>query len=135
MNVKIDKSTLPKDGAKVKFLPDDGEWYEGMYDEREEMFTVGLEDSCGKWFYIWQVDEWHYLDGEPLNPIPQESGSILSLKVKSQEHGVIVLENEKGDTYTSKSEGLIDFLSGATLKGSGEDAVEQERLIKIIEDF
>ncbi len=33
------------------------------------------------------------------------------IKVEYPEHGMVILTNAKGDTYTSKSEELIDFVS------------------------
>ena len=41
----------------------------------------------------------------------QESEQVV-LKVKYLDHSTIQLTNESGDTYTSKSEELMDFLHG-----------------------
>ena len=35
---------------------------------------------------------------------------LVKMKIEYPEHGMVVLTNEGGDTYTSKSEELIDFL-------------------------
>ncbi len=36
---------------------------------------------------------------------------LVKMKIEYPEHGMVVLTNEGGDTYTSKSEELIDFLN------------------------
>ena len=41
--------------------------------------------------------------------------NLIKIKIEYPEHGMVVLTNEGGDTYTSKSEELIDFLHGVKL--------------------
>lgn len=41
----------------------------------------------------------------------QQEGRLRSVSVIFPEHDKIVLTNERGDTYTSKSEELIDFFT------------------------
>lgn len=55
MEIKIDKSTLPKDGDKVKFLIRD-EWYSGDYIDEDQMFWV----DEATWFFAWQVEQWEF---------------------------------------------------------------------------
>jgi len=56
----------------------------------------------------------------------KESGRETIVMVKFPEHGKIVLTNQRGDTYTSKSEELIDFFHGATPKESGNEAMDDD---------
>ena len=52
--IKLDETTLPKDGQKVKFfIPRDG-WEEGEYLSKEQMFLF----DGGKFHYAWEVSEW-----------------------------------------------------------------------------
>lgn len=57
MEIKIDKTTLPMDGQRVRFY-DGHEWREGEYIDFDEMFWV----SGSIWFFAWQIHEW-----EPIN--------------------------------------------------------------------
>lgn len=50
----------------------------------------------------------------------------VMLKVTYPEHGKVVLENRKGDTYTSRSTELMDFLSGV-YKSTGCKAEEERK--------
>jgi hypothetical protein len=57
--IKLDISTLPQNGEKVKFfIPKDG-WIEGEYDAKEQMFRYS-EDG-GKFYYAWEASEWESL--------------------------------------------------------------------------
>ena len=38
--------------------------------------------------------------------------NLIKMKIEYPEHGIVVLTNEGDDTYTSKSEELMDFLHG-----------------------
>lgn len=43
-----------------------------------------------------------------------------TLLVEFKDHDKVILTNESGDTYTSKSEELMDFLHLSTLPDEGE---------------
>lgn len=58
MEVKIDKSTLPKDGQKVKFKLFHDIVKEGVYVEAEQLFYCSERE-----FYT----EWIVLEWEPIN--------------------------------------------------------------------
>jgi hypothetical protein len=61
MKIKLDKTTLPKDGQLVKFY-DGHEWRNGEYQEEDECFYVNRR----VFFFAWQIHEW-----EPINqPAP-----------------------------------------------------------------
>jgi hypothetical protein len=55
------KETRPKDKQKVSFTGEDGESYEGMFIDSEDMFFIGFEDS-GDFLYASQVESWKPLD-------------------------------------------------------------------------
>jgi hypothetical protein len=59
IEIKVDKSTLPIDGQKVKFLYKD-EWFEGEYDDNEELFS-----TKHGFYFAWQVHEWQPTDETP----------------------------------------------------------------------
>jgi hypothetical protein len=58
MVVKIDKSTLPGGGAKVKFKLYPEVWLIGEYDEKEGLFI----ESDGSFYSEWVVHEWELLN-------------------------------------------------------------------------
>lgn len=57
IEIKIDRSTLPKDGQHVAFKNDKEEWYEGYFVDGEDIFSV----SDNVWFFVWYVHEWKAL--------------------------------------------------------------------------
>ena len=59
MEIKLDKSTLPEDLRRVKFLEvNKDEWIEAIYHDSEELF----QSEDGKVF-VWAHDvvEWEYI--------------------------------------------------------------------------
>lgn len=58
MEIKLDRSTLPKDGEHIKFKDDNEEWHEGHFCEGDDIFHI----SDSVWFFAWHVHEW-----EPIN--------------------------------------------------------------------
>ena len=59
--IKIDKSTLPDDGKKVRFhLFEKEEWMEGTYESENELFV----HNSRKWYSIWDVDQWEYINNQ-----------------------------------------------------------------------
>ena len=74
--IKIDKSTLPKDGSRVRFKTDKGDVFEGYFTGGDNIFQVGYEDSAKEWFFSWYVSEWEYIDGEPAPSTPNQSEII-----------------------------------------------------------
>ncbi len=63
--IKIDKTTLPNDGQKVKWKTYDDinneTWKEGIFDEQEGMFCVGFNDTTDRWDTIFDVHHWEEL--------------------------------------------------------------------------
>lgn len=61
MEIKIDKTTLPKDESRVRFkVSFDNPWVEGHYFEEDELFIEELGKN-GKAHYAWFVHEWEYV--------------------------------------------------------------------------
>ena len=76
IEIKIDKSTLPQDGQKVKFFVDD-EWFEGEFDDNEEMFSV----KADQFWFAWQVHEWQPVDDTPRRehlPLSREQAEKIA---------------------------------------------------------
>lgn len=70
IEIKVDKSTLPANGQKVKFFVDN-EWFKGEYDDSEEMFSI----KGDQFWSAWQVREWQPVDCTPRRdhlPISRE---------------------------------------------------------------
>lgn len=79
IEIKLDKSTLPQDGQKVKYYT--GEyWKEGIYDDKEQMFSVDSKD----FHFAWDVHEW-----QPVDDTPRRD----HLPISREEAGHSVLEN------------------------------------------
>lgn len=57
-NEIIDK---PKENTPLKFQVDSGEWFEGTYIEKEDLFFVGYR-TTGKFEYRQFVVAWNYLE-------------------------------------------------------------------------
>ncbi len=71
MEIKIDTSTLPKDGSKVKWQTYDDinneSWKEGLYSEDEGgyglfLYNVQEDQSTSDWDIMWHVHHWEYLE-------------------------------------------------------------------------
>lgn len=59
VEVKIDKTTLPKDGQRIRFAIYNVEGLEGTFIESEDMFL--LDD--GKFHYILDIFSWESIEG------------------------------------------------------------------------
>lgn len=56
MVIAIDKKTLPKDGAKVKFFISNKGWKTGIFIATEQMFHHADDD----FYFAYEVAEWEY---------------------------------------------------------------------------
>ena len=57
------------------------------------------------------------------------------MKIEYPEHGMVVLTNEGGDTYTSKSEELMDFLHGVKPLDPCEMEFDLEYKLKLFREI
>lgn len=97
MEIKIDRTTLPRDGEHVRFKDDKEEWHEGYFVAGDDLFHVN--DS--KWFFVWYVHEWESLES------PSPSKEVEPVK-----------EEERGENYYIWKG--IDFANKEQFKLSGE---------------
>ena len=95
---------------------DDGkEFGEGEFEVRYEIRQAnrpGAFQNCAKTIYA-HVDltKWERRIIAVRISKPQEKeGGVAEFKVEYKDHDKVVLTNRQGDTYTSKSEELMDFL-------------------------
>jgi len=62
VEIKIDRSTLPNDGQRVKWQTyEDANkriWKEGVFSAGEDCFCEGFDDVVRKWDLIWNVFHW-----------------------------------------------------------------------------
>lgn len=61
--------------------------------------------------------------------------NLIKLKIEHPEHDKMVLTNERGDTYTTHSEELGDFLFGLTEFSDAQSKNPTERWISIMDDM
>ncbi len=70
MEIKIDASTLPKEGSKVKWQTYDDinndSWKEGQYSEDESgyglfLYNIRKDNSTSHWDNMWNVHHWEYV--------------------------------------------------------------------------
>lgn len=54
IEIKIDRTTLPKDGQKVSFEDEDLQWHKGIFRAGDDLFVV----NSRKWFRVWDVIRW-----------------------------------------------------------------------------
>ena len=57
IHIKIDRSTLPKDGQRVVFQHENEDWSEGYFVGGDDLFWV----SESKWYRSWDVIKWKYV--------------------------------------------------------------------------
>jgi len=74
IEIKIDRSTLPNDGQKVRWqtqkeINNDNSWREGTFTEGDDNFSVGFEDTTSYWDLVWDVHHWEYID-DVVNDLP-----------------------------------------------------------------
>lgn len=68
MEIKIDRTTLPADGQKVRWQThsdfDNNTWQQGVFSQQDEsgIFCVGFKNTVSKFNSSWDVIYW-----EPLN--------------------------------------------------------------------
>lgn len=64
--IQIDRTTLPPDGAKVKWQSqndfDNDIWKEGTFCDGDDLFLVGFENSASKWDSSWDVLHWELIE-------------------------------------------------------------------------
>ena len=64
--IKIDRSTLPKDGERVKWQTYEDlceeVWKEGIFSEGDDIFCIGFGDTAKDWNLSWQVQHWESLE-------------------------------------------------------------------------
>jgi hypothetical protein len=64
--LKIDKTTLPKDNEQIAWQTqkdfDNGNWKIGVFVEGDDLFAEGFEEKISKWDVSWDVIQW-----KPLN--------------------------------------------------------------------
>lgn len=54
MHLKIDRSTLPKDGQRISFQTQNEEWHEGYFVSGDDLFWV----NESKWFNSFDIISW-----------------------------------------------------------------------------
>jgi len=66
VEIKIDRSTLPKDGQKIKWQTQDdfdlNQWKEGQFCEGDDIFCEGFENIASKWDLSFSVLHWIAID-------------------------------------------------------------------------
>ena len=61
MEIKIDQSTMPRDGAKVKWINHEGVMRTGTFIKEENMFFVGNGPIYSSFDSAFCVISWEYL--------------------------------------------------------------------------
>lgn len=70
IEIKLDETTLPKDGQKVKWLNIDGIERQGVYIASEHMFAYSYDENIvHDWDFAHYVDSWEPLEDEFLKKI------------------------------------------------------------------
>jgi hypothetical protein len=60
--VKLDRSSLPTDQELVKWVDQNGNEYQGFYDEESEQFLVGKPESpTGGFTWAGHVESWEQI--------------------------------------------------------------------------
>ena len=64
--IKIDRSTLPKDGQKIRWQTavdiDHSMWKHGIFVEGDDIFHEGFDDTSGVWDTSFEVHHWESLE-------------------------------------------------------------------------
>lgn len=114
IDIKIDYSSLPKDGQEVLWQThedeNNGEWKEGIFsmDETEGLFLYDLskEQTTNKWNTMWEVIHWKPIKNSDKNSI------VASLPKEKQYYITLMswlfseLENSKIITPTQKKQAI-----------------------------
>lgn len=65
VDIKIDRSSLPKDDSKIEWQTqndfDNEVWQKGMFCDGDDNFLVGFTESHSNWSLVWEVLHWRYI--------------------------------------------------------------------------
>jgi len=57
VHLKLDRSTLPKDGQRVSFQTQNEEWHEGYFVSGDDLFWI----NESKWYPAFDIVSWKYI--------------------------------------------------------------------------